>query len=149
MRHDPIVQRLGLDFDGVLHSYTSGWMGCSRIPDPPVDGAMRFLRDAVKHWEIYIHSCRSRSWRGRRAMRRWVWDNLVAEFGTEATNGHFVPCAEDVFRHLYFPKHKPPVVFHLDDRAVRFVGVFPDAATLAAFDTTPWWEKGRSKEKNS
>jgi hypothetical protein len=29
---------LCLDFDGVLHSYTSGWKGAAVIPDPPVPG---------------------------------------------------------------------------------------------------------------
>ena len=43
---------LALDFDGVLHSYTSGWQGADVISDPPVPGAIEFLMEAVEHFEV-------------------------------------------------------------------------------------------------
>ena len=52
---------LSVDFDGVIHSYTSGWRGVSVLPDPPVPGAMAFLREAVKVFDVQVFSCRSRS----------------------------------------------------------------------------------------
>ena len=33
------------DFDGVIHSYTSGWKGVANIPDPPVPGIREALAD--------------------------------------------------------------------------------------------------------
>ena len=33
MKYQPNVV---LDFDGVIHSYVSGWQGAGVVPDPPV-----------------------------------------------------------------------------------------------------------------
>ena len=33
------------DFDGVIHSYTSGWKGENVIPDPPVPGIKEVIDD--------------------------------------------------------------------------------------------------------
>lgn len=33
MKYQPNVV---LDFDGVIHSYVSGWQGVDDVPDPPV-----------------------------------------------------------------------------------------------------------------
>jgi hypothetical protein len=34
---------ISLDFDGVIHSYTSPWTCCEEINDPPVEGALDFI----------------------------------------------------------------------------------------------------------
>ena len=50
---------LCLDFDGVVHSYTSGWKGALTIPDPPVAGALRFIIEADQHFKVAIFSSRA------------------------------------------------------------------------------------------
>ena len=46
---------LCMDFDGVIHSYESGWRGATIIPDVPVEGALEFLKAAIepgdRDWE--------------------------------------------------------------------------------------------------
>ena len=54
------------DFDGVIHSYTSGWKGQSVIPDPPVPGikeAIAEIRDAG--YEVVVVSTRCASVQGQ------------------------------------------------------------------------------------
>lgn len=36
---------ISFDFDGVIHSYTSGWKGADIIPDVPVKGIKNVLED--------------------------------------------------------------------------------------------------------
>ena len=107
-----------VDFDGVIHSYTSGWKGIDVIPDDPVPGAIEWLEeylptpDALGAFDshtygeykpcpkcqpnkilmnddcickgegkvfetrpkpiVCIYSSRSKSWKGRRAMKKWL-----------------------------------------------------------------------------
>ena len=74
-----------VDFDGVIHSYTSGWQGIAQVTDPPVDGAIKWLEAHLPVPEslctmapkyegpiVQIYSSRSKSWRGRRAMKKWL-----------------------------------------------------------------------------
>jgi hypothetical protein len=127
---------LCLDFDGVLHSYKSGWQGATVIPDPPVDGAAEFLRRAVEAFDVEVHSSRSGEESGPAAMRFWLWKVL--------RDGGMLPDAatEMVGQRIAFPRHKPPAFVTLDDRAVTFTGQWPTIEELLAFE--PWWKGGRS-----
>lgn len=108
---------LALDFDGVLHSYISGWQGADVIPDPPVPGAVAFVREASLHFAVVVYSSRARFPEGAEAMRVW----LRAQGFLEVP----VTC------------QKPPAFVSLDDRAITFRGSFPNAKRLLEF--RPWY----------
>lgn len=76
------MKTLCIDFDGVLHSYTSGWKGARNIPDPPVPGAMEWLIELIvaDDIEVCIYSSRSKQWGGRRAMKRWLRQHFTRQF---------------------------------------------------------------------
>lgn len=67
-----------LDFDGVIHNYKSGWKGASVIPDEPVPGAIEFILEARKTYQVAILSSRSHQWGGKRAMKKWLRKWLIA-----------------------------------------------------------------------
>jgi len=121
---------LCLDFDGVLHSYTSGWKGADTIPDPPVPGAIAFLREAVKDFRVAIFSSRSHQPGGTAAMRTWLGDNIIAE-----EQGIFMQ-DPPWFAEIEWPLEKPAAMVTLDDRAITFTGTWPEIETLKAFK--PW-----------
>jgi len=83
MKRNKLV--LCLDFDGVIHSYESGWRGPRTIPDLPVPGALEFIVKAMEHFDIHIFSSRSRYFGGRWAMKRWLWDRYAELGGVKKT----------------------------------------------------------------
>jgi len=118
---------LCLDFDGVVHSYTSGWKGARNIPDPPVDGALEFITDAMlEGWDVVIHSSRARYFGGISAMRAWLRHHAGNAWDTMG------PCLCDV----RFARWKPSAVVTLDDRGITFTGKWPDPKQLRTFK--PW-----------
>ena len=126
---------LCLDFDGVCHSYTSGWEGADVIPDPPVDGLFDFLFEAQKHFEIHIFSTRSLQDGGVEAMRQW-FDEWLWKWYDEHCKGEVIGPA---LLPLHFPVEKPPALVTLDDRTLTFAGVFPAVEILRNFK--PWNRK--------
>jgi hypothetical protein len=130
---------LVLDFDGVLHSYASGWQGVDLIPDPPVPGFAEFLENAIKIFEVAVYSSRSRMPEGRQAMRDWLGLRLAEHYAAQGVGATRAQRAVNlVMKALQFPVDKPAAFVSLDDRAVTFTGKWPDPAELARF--RPWWQ---------
>jgi hypothetical protein len=121
---------LCLDFDGVLHSYASGWQGADVIPDAPTDGAMRFLWDATDHFRVAIFSSRSRQRGGVAAMKKWLRKHFREYWAADRTT------CDDKLAEIEWPREKPPALVTIDDRAVTFTGEWPAVADLLAFQ--PW-----------
>jgi hypothetical protein len=116
------------DFDGVIHSYTSGWNGVAKLPDLPVVGSKAFLETLVltKNVKVAIFSCRNRYLRGRRAMKKY----LVEQVGLSPI----------IAKQIKFPWFKPAAVVFIDDRGFLFEGEFPSVETLLNFK--PWIQAG-------
>lgn len=93
-----------MDFDGVIHSYKSGWKGIAEIPDEPVKGVKEFIDTLRKEYKVFILSSRTSHEIGIVAIKRWLdkydiqVDDVVAK--------------------------KPPAYLTIDDRCVCFNGVF-------------------------
>lgn len=114
------------DFDGVIHSYTSGWQGIAEIPDPPVEG----MREAIEEiraagFEVVVVSTRSKDPIGSRAVEEYLKKHDIEVDAVMAT--------------------KPPAIVYVDDRAICFDG--NAAALLEKINNfLPWYQKQGKKE---
>lgn len=119
-----------IDFDGVLHSYTSGWKGPTEIADPPTPGAFDWLRKMLYYKEggkadrtfnVAVYSSRSKVPGAIEAMQQWFRHHGLEE--------------KDLVL-MFFPDQKPASVFTIDDRAMCFEGTFPEPGEIISFK--PW-----------
>lgn len=91
------------DFDGVIHSYKSGWKGAGVIPDPVVPGIAEAIDHLRKHgYMVVVVSTRCASDEGMEAVKRYLNENRIVVDGVLA--------------------EKPPAVCYVDDRAICFRG---------------------------
>lgn len=120
---------LCVDFDGVIHAYSSGWQGVDVIPDGPVPGAINWLYWAVKHYAVCVYSSRSKDPKGVLAMhaaiRLWAHEAELTADQVSVLIGR-----------LTFPTQKPPAWLTIDDRAICFRGEWPTAEQIDNFK--PW-----------
>jgi hypothetical protein len=126
---------LCLDFDGVIHSYTSGWKGADSVPDVPVPGAIAFIKRATEDFRVAIFSSRSNQPGGREAMNNWLLNMAI--------NGGFSEVLDEPswFNAIEWPTEKPAAMVTIDDRALTFDGTWPSMETLKAFQ--PWNKRQR------
>ena len=122
---------LCLDFDGVIHSYTSGWKGATIIPDPPVDGAIAFLYEAIWHFDVCIYSSRSHQDGGIEAMEAWLVHHEAVWCAAQ-----LLAPRTSLLLNITFPTEKPAAFLTIDDRAMLFTGYWPTMETLLKFK--PW-----------
>lgn len=133
-----------VDFDGVIHSYSSGWQGVDVISDDPVPGAIEWLMDHLpipegvstmhagdyRGPEVQIYSSRSKDPAGVRAMQAWlIKHGMRSEYITDGI--------------LKFPTQKPAAFLTIDDRAICFNGKFPTSEEMMAFK--PWNKRSYSE----
>ena len=91
------------DFDGVIHSYKSGWKGAAVIPDPPVEGIKEVIQELKDEgYTIAIHSTRAIEIGGRYAIAAYCKEHGIPYDAITAT--------------------KPPAMVYVDDRGLKFDG---------------------------
>lgn len=113
-------QTVVFDFDGVIHSYTSGWIGPACIPDPPVPGIKEAIAEIrAAGYEVVVVSTRCATTEGHGAVRAWLIDH---EIDVDAVK-----------------MEKPPAIVYIDDRAICFDG--KPESLLGKIQTFKPWNK--------
>lgn len=106
------------DFDGVIHSYKSGWKGAGVIPDPVVPGIGEAISQLREHgYMVVVVSTRCSSDDGMEAVKKYLADHSIVVDGVLA--------------------EKPPAVCYIDDRAICFDG-HPESLLRQVETFVPW-----------
>ena len=147
---------LSVDFDATIHGYQSGWQGAAVCNDPIVPGSIEWLIETLDTFEIAIFSARSRSWRGRRAMRKYIISQFCAMCPTYndtpkiirdwiTTTAFADPWKDEVkyaahrlVRKLHWPIFKPSAFLTIDDRALQFKGNWGQFPAKKLLEFRPW-----------
>ncbi len=111
-----------LDFDGVIHSYESGWKGADVIPDPPTEGAREAIAALREKYIIVVVSSRCHQKGGIEAIKAWLVKHQIDVDGVS--------------------NDKPPHVCTVDDRAFRFEGDWNAVIRGIPAASVPWNKKG-------
>lgn len=116
---------IAIDFDGVLHSFKSGWTSTCDIADPPVDGAIAWLTKLVYLYDVVIFSARNEDVGAVGAMKRWLFKYGMLWMDVDK---------------IEFPTKKPAWHILIDDRCFCFKVQFPSMKEINDF--VPWHGNG-------
>lgn len=97
------IRTICFDFDGVIHSYISGWQGAENIPDAPVKGIKEVI-DKLRGTgnRVVVQSSRAQTEVGKQAITKYL-------------NKHNI-VVDDV------TSQKPAAFVYIDDRGLSFNG---------------------------
>lgn len=113
------------DFDGVIHSYKSGWKGAGVIPDPVVPGIREAIGQLQEHgYMVVVVSTRCSTDEGLKAVMKYLAENCIMVDGVLA--------------------EKPPAVCYIDDRAICFDG-HPENILSQVQGFKPWYLKDEAE----
>lgn len=134
---------LCVDFDGVIHSYSSKWLNAAFIPDPPVPGALAWLLKATDTFDVKIYSSRSSQEGGIKAMMLWLEHWARIELPNDEAGGY---AANSLINRICndngaFPTQKPAAFLTIDDRAICFDGNWENVAPSELLKFKPWNKK--------
>lgn len=90
------------DFDGVIHSYKSGWKGADIIPYEPVEGIKEAIKEIRELYNVVVVSTRCYQDGGIEAIKAWL---NIHDIDVDDVTGK-----------------KPPAIVQIDDRAICFDG---------------------------
>lgn len=112
------MKRIVFDFDGVIHSYTSGWKGVYNIPDEPVPGIREAIADIRRAgYKVVVVSTRCAYEGGREAVAEYLGNHDIVVDAVQA--------------------NKPPAICYVDDRALTFDG-HPETLLEKICSFKPW-----------
>lgn len=127
---------LCVDFDGVIHSYTTKWIDATTISDPPVPGSLRWLWKATEWFNVQVYSSRSKDPMAREAMRYWMIGYAIDEFGHDHPMSGWHLGGPDY--PIGFAYEKPAAFLTIDDRALCFEGDWSEIEPADLLNFKPW-----------
>lgn len=108
---------IAIDFDGVLHAYTSPWTKASEVRDGPTPGALEAVKEYIMAgYNVVVYSARANDPDGEVAMHQWL-------------QKHGFPV-------LHIATEKPHAELYIDDRGFQFIGDWPSVEYISSF--RPW-----------